>query len=142
MYLFMAAASIVAGALSTMNVWVDDIRHIRYSLNDVYMIALMTGWMLFFMALWEGDKMPMAVSAAIIVAAIAAIRGQWWVTPTQYIQGMIPHHSMAIHMSRKLTDRYPKAIPEIARTIISGQQREIEYMLEAQKRKDPSLSAA
>ena len=32
---------IVAGALSTMNVWVDKISDIRFSLNDLYMILLM-----------------------------------------------------------------------------------------------------
>jgi hypothetical protein len=32
---------IVAGALSTMNVWVDKISDIRFSVNDLYMILLM-----------------------------------------------------------------------------------------------------
>ena len=38
-----------SGLLSTMNVWVDKIDDIRFSLNDVYMTLLMTGWMFFFM---------------------------------------------------------------------------------------------
>ena len=36
---------IVSGLLSTMNVWVDKIEDIRFSLNDLYMTLLMTGWM-------------------------------------------------------------------------------------------------
>jgi hypothetical protein len=43
---------IIAGLLSTMNVWVDKISDIRLGLNDLYMILLSlktTGWMLFFM---------------------------------------------------------------------------------------------
>jgi hypothetical protein len=32
---------IIAGSLSTMNVWVDKISDIRFSLNDLYMILLM-----------------------------------------------------------------------------------------------------
>ena len=40
-YIIMFFIMIVAGALSTMNVWVDKISDIRFSLNDVYMILLM-----------------------------------------------------------------------------------------------------
>ena len=32
---------IFAGALSTMNVWVDKISDIRFSVNDLYMILLL-----------------------------------------------------------------------------------------------------
>ncbi len=40
-YIIMFFIMIVAGALSTMNVWVDKISDIRFSLNDVYMILLL-----------------------------------------------------------------------------------------------------
>jgi len=33
---------VLAGALSTMNIWVEKIEDIRYSLNDLYMILFMT----------------------------------------------------------------------------------------------------
>ena len=31
-----------------MNVWVDKVDDIRFSMNDAYMTLLMTGWMFFF----------------------------------------------------------------------------------------------
>jgi hypothetical protein len=37
-YIIMFFIMIVASALSTMNVWVDKISDIRFSLNDLYMI--------------------------------------------------------------------------------------------------------
>ena len=40
-YIIMFFIMIVAGALSTMNVWVNKISDIRFSLNDVYMILLL-----------------------------------------------------------------------------------------------------
>ena len=40
-YIIMLFIMIVAGALSTMNVWVYKISDIRFSLNDLYMILLM-----------------------------------------------------------------------------------------------------
>ena len=47
---------IIAGLLSTMNIWVDKYQDIRYSMNDVYMILLMAGWMLFFMGLFRAMR--------------------------------------------------------------------------------------
>ena len=40
--------SLLAGTLSTMNIWVAKSDDIRFHLNDVYMILLMTSWMVFF----------------------------------------------------------------------------------------------
>ena len=40
-YIIMFFIMIIAGSLSTMNVWVDKISDIRFSLNDLYMILLM-----------------------------------------------------------------------------------------------------
>ncbi len=40
-YIIMFFIMIIAGALSTMNVWVDKISDIRFSLNDLYMILLL-----------------------------------------------------------------------------------------------------
>ena len=42
-YLVMFFIMLVAGVLSTMNVWADKIDDIRLSLNDLYMILLMNG---------------------------------------------------------------------------------------------------
>ena len=50
-YTIMFVIMILSGLLSTMNVWVDKIDDIRFSINDVYMILLMTGWMFLFMGL-------------------------------------------------------------------------------------------
>jgi hypothetical protein len=42
---------VLSGLLSTMNVWVDKVDDIRFSINDLYMTLLMTGWMFLFMGL-------------------------------------------------------------------------------------------
>ena len=46
-YTIMFFIMILSGLLSTMNMWVDKYENIRFSMNDVYMIMLMTGWMFF-----------------------------------------------------------------------------------------------
>jgi hypothetical protein len=42
---------ILSGLLTTMNVWVDKVDDIRFSINDAYMILLMSGWMFFIMGM-------------------------------------------------------------------------------------------
>jgi hypothetical protein len=34
-----------------MNIWVDKLDDIRFSINDAYMILLMSGWMFLFMGM-------------------------------------------------------------------------------------------
>jgi uncharacterized protein (DUF305 family) len=42
--------------------------------------------------------------------------------------GMIPHHSMAIHMSKKLLNNQAPKLTEFVKNIISSQEKEIDYM--------------
>ena len=58
-YVIMFVIMVLSGILSTMNVWVDKIDDIRFSLNDAYMTLLMTGWMFLFMGLIYQEMMLM-----------------------------------------------------------------------------------
>ena len=50
-YVIMFFIMLLSGLLSTMNVWVDKVDDIRFSINDAYMTLLMSGWMFLFMGL-------------------------------------------------------------------------------------------
>jgi len=50
-YVIMFFIMVLSGLLSTMNVWVNKVDDIRFSINDLYMTLLMTGWMFLFMGL-------------------------------------------------------------------------------------------
>jgi hypothetical protein len=88
-----------------MNVWVDKVDDIRFSINDVYMTLLMTGWMFLFMGMIYQETGIFFIGLLLIIVNIWCIRNQILITETQYKLGMIPHHSMAIHMSKKLLER-------------------------------------
>lgn len=118
---------ILSGLLSTMNVAVDKYKDIRFSINDIYMILLMTGWMLLFMGLYNKDKTPIMMGIMLVIINLWCIRTQFLVTEQQYILGMIPHHSTAIHMSKKLLEK-GNNIPKFLRNIIQSQEQEIVYM--------------
>jgi hypothetical protein len=88
-----------------MNLWVADPSDIRWSINDLYMTLAMLGWMFFFMGLYDRRIGVSLFGLVFVVLAFVAIRTQFLVRPQQYFLGMIPHHSMAVHMSQKLLDK-------------------------------------
>ena len=118
---------ILSGLLSTMNVWADKVADVRLSMNDAYMILLMTGWMLLFMGVIDWNWMVTVVGLTLVVGMLWCIRTQFAVSSDQYIQGMHLHHSMAIHMSRQLLEK-STPIQSFAQSIIKQQELEIEYM--------------
>ena len=126
-YFVMFVIMILAGALSTMNVWADSIDDIRFSMNDAYMILLMTGWMLLFMGIYYTQFGPGLIGLALVIASLWAIRTQFMITTNQYVTGMIPHHSMAIHMSKRLREK-GTPLREFADSIITTQEKEIAFM--------------
>jgi hypothetical protein len=115
---------IVSGLLSTMNVWVDKVDDIRFSINDAYMTLLMTGWMFLFMGLIYKEISVFFIGLSLIILNIWCIRNQFLVTERQYKLGMIPHHSMAVHMSKKLLEK-ENNISSFVKNIIKTQEDEI-----------------
>ena len=99
-YIVMFFIMIVSGLLTTMNIWADKWDDVRFSINDIYMTLLMTGWMFLFMGLYYSEIIILWLGLFLVVTNIWCIRTQFMVTIEQYILGMIPHHSMAILMSK------------------------------------------
>ena len=126
-YIIMFFIMIIAGALSTMNVWVNKITDIRISINDVYMIFLMTGWMFFFMGIIYQHLFVFIFGLLLVIINIYLIRTQTFVTENQYKLGMIPHHSMAILMSKKLLKKQNN-IQNFLKDLIYTQESEINFL--------------
>ena len=118
---------ILSGLLSTMNVYADKLDDIRWSLNDIYMTTLMTGWMITFMSIYYKDMKPLIIGSCIVIFSFYAIRTQLFISQDQYLLGMIPHHSMAILMSKRLLTK-DNSITPFLNKIITTQTKEIKYM--------------
>jgi len=127
-YIVMFVIMILSGLLTTMNVWVDKWSDIRWNINDIYMTLLMTGWMFLFMGLYYREWIIIVIGVVFVVSNIWCIRNQFLVTNEQYILGMIPHHSMAVLMSKKLIQNQPPLLNDFVSNIITTQEKEIEYM--------------
>ena len=82
-YTIMFFIMILSGLLSTMNVWVDKYDDIRFSMNDVYMILLMTGWMFFFMGIVYKEIRVILIGLGLVAVNLYCIRNQVLITETQ-----------------------------------------------------------
>jgi hypothetical protein len=127
----MTLISIISALLSGMWIWADKWSDIRLSINDLYMALLMTGWMFFLQGSVLKQMTYILMGLALVVASLCAIRFQILVTQEQYLQGMIPHHSMAIFLSKKQIEKSgnnEKILEGLPFSIIKGQDTEIELM--------------
>lgn len=125
----------IAGLLSSMNIWVDKITDIRFHLNDVYMSLLMCGWSLIFMGIYYIHSLLFIIGTIFTCIIIYFIRNQVFIDETQYLKGMIPHHSMAVLMSKKLLEKnyinkinVLRNVKNLAINIIKSQEDEINFM--------------
>jgi len=121
---------LISGLLTTMNIYADKLSDIRLSLNDLYMTLVMTGWMFLFMGIFYKELKSFIFGIVLLGFNIFAIRTQFMITENQYLLGMIPHHSMAVHMSKKLIDKgiSNTSLNPFLYNIINTQNNEIEFM--------------
>ena len=128
--IIMIILMILAGLFATMNIFADKLSDLRWSLNDFYMAIFMVGWMMLFMGAYYRVMMHVWIGIGMIIVGGICIRMQLFITPGQYFTGMIPHHSMAVFMSRKLLENYGgemnKDKIELVANIIKTQNNEIE----------------
>ena len=121
---------VFAGVLSTMNVWADRSADIRFGLNDVYMILLMTGWMFLFTGVFYKNFKTVTMGIILVAGMVTCIRAQIGITGGQYKLGMIPHHSMAVHMSKRYLARgeQDEELRNFAKSVIKTQEKEIQFL--------------
>lgn len=126
-YVVMFCIMILSGFLTTMNMWCSTWDDIRFSLNDVYMTLLMTGWMFVFMGIYYRTWSVFLFGSSLTIFIFWCIRTQFMITQEQYLLGMIPHHSMAVHMSNKLLEK-KNNIRQFLENVVVKQNEEIIYM--------------
>jgi len=110
-----------------MNLYVDKYDDMRLSLNDLYMILVMTGWMFLFMGIFYQNFNVFMVGFILLIINILCIRTQFLITEHQYKLSMIPHHSMAVFMSKKMLEK-ENNIHHFLKNIINTQNNEILFM--------------
>jgi FlaA1/EpsC-like NDP-sugar epimerase len=111
------------------------IDHARFSETRLFMTMIMGGAMIAIMLsfMW-GMYKNVRLNAAILIGAclmlllaIWLVRSQVTVTGVDYMEGMIPHHSIAILTSERAGIE-DQRVRELADAIIEAQRREIKEM--------------
>lgn len=111
------------------------LEHARFSETRLFMTmimgAAMTIIMLFFMrGMYKNNKANAAIfigAGLMLLLSIWLVRSQVTVTGVDYMEGMIPHHSIAILTSERAQIEDPR-VNELAGKIIEAQRREIKEM--------------
>jgi len=109
--------------------------HARFSETRLFMTLIMGGsMMIVMMAYMFGMYRKKGVNIAIFIAAILLILSSIWLVRSQvtvsgvdYMEAMIPHHSIAILTSERSNIQDPR-VRELADEIIEAQHREIKEM--------------
>lgn len=110
--------------------------HAKFSETRVFMALIMGGGMVFVMLLYmlhmykDARKNAVTLFAGLLLlgGGIWLVRSQITVSDTDYMEGMIPHHSIAILTSERAQIEDPR-VRQLADEIIEAQRREIKEMV-------------
>lgn len=128
-----ATSSVLMYAAMYLNTYAFD--HVFFSEMRLYMNLLMTAIMavvmLWFMRhMYTDQKMNRVIvggSIALFAVALFLVRSQTLVDDVDYMEAMIPHHSIAILTSERAQIEDPR-VRELADSIITAQREEIDQM--------------
>ena len=132
-FIMIGTSSILMYAAMYLNTYAWD--HIFFSEMRLYMNLLMTAIMaivmLWFMRHMYTDKKTntyiVGGSVALFIVALFLVRSQILVDDVDYMEAMIPHHSIAILTSERAQIEDPR-VRELADAIIEAQREEIAEM--------------
>lgn len=135
MFFAMIATSMIAMFFLMYTHSYQIIDHFWFSETRLFMTMMMGGSMIIIMLLYmlqmyKNRKMNIAILALgvlLIGGSIWLVRSQITVTDTDYMEGMIPHHSIAILTSERSQIKDVR-VRELADKIIKAQRKEIMEM--------------
>jgi membrane-bound ClpP family serine protease len=109
--------------------------HAWFSETRMFMTMIMGGSMMiimlaFMLQMYKSSKMNIAIfigGALLLIFSIWLVRSQSTVDGVDYMEGMIPHHSIAILTSERAAIEDPR-VQKLAKGIIDAQRVEIKEM--------------
>ncbi|HCA57726.1 MAG TPA: DUF305 domain-containing protein [Pyrinomonadaceae bacterium] len=133
-FLMIITSMVSMYVLSYLNSW-EIFGHAFFSETRLFMVMMMGGAMAiimlsFMLGMYPNTKANMAIyagSVVVMAAALALVRSQETVDDVDFMEGMIPHHSIAILTSTR-AEIEDRRVRKLADEIISAQKREIKEM--------------
>ena len=128
MFLLMFVSMLIIHLLIMPWFMIDSRDDFRISRNQIYAATFMATCMVVVEAIHH--PLPMwgwLVVFGLFVLSISGMKFQVAVEDADYLEDMIPHHSMAILMSKRLAEK-PNTIEPLLKEIIETQEKEIHIM--------------
>ena len=133
-FAMIATAMVVMFLLMYLNSY-EILDHAWFSETRMYMTLVMAGAMMivmlgFMLDMYGNRALNLTIfagAALLLLASVALVRSQVTVSGVDYMEGMIPHHSIAILTSER-ADIQDLRVRELADEIIAAQRREIQEM--------------
>lgn len=135
-FFLMFIISIISGLLSSMFIFADKYSDISIGLNDLYMAVLMTSWMFLIMGILFKKWFYFTIGLLTGITVLYLIRNQIFINKKEYLNSMIPHHSMAVMVTKRLRENnkhLSRELDDLTKNIIETQEKEIELMKELEK---------
>jgi hypothetical protein len=107
--------------------WFSETRLFMTLIMGGAMIIIMLSFMLDMYTNSNANKAILAGGLILIITSVWLVRSQNTVTGTDYMEGMIPHHSIAILTSERANIK-DQRVRKLADEIIKAQRREIKEM--------------
>ena len=107
--------------------WFSETRLFMTLIMGASMMAIMLAFML---GMYQSSKVNVAIflgAGLLFLSALWLVRSQATVSGVDYMEGMIPHHSIAILTSDRAQIKDPR-VRKLADEIIEAQRREIKEM--------------
>ena len=132
-FLMLAASFVVMYVVMYLNTY--ELDHVYFSLTRFYMTILMItpmalimlGFMRKMYLSKRNNFLILGGSVVVFAAALLMVRTQTFVGDTLWMKAMIPHHSIAIMVSKRADIKDPE-VRKLADDIIEAQEREITQM--------------
>ena len=132
-FLMLGTSLVAMYVVMYLNVYEWD--HVYFSLTRLYMALIMLVPMTLIMMgfMWkmypnkQRNALIMGGSLVLFVLATIMVRSQTFVGDTLWMKAMIPHHSIAIMVSKRAGIKDPE-VRKLADEIIEAQEREIKQM--------------
>jgi len=133
-FFLMLAVSFVVMHL-TMYLNTEKAEHLYLSTNRLYMTTLMISTMaivmlLFMRSMYQNRRLNLIIITGSVVLfgiTLFCVRNQAFIDDKRFMQSMIPHHSIAILVSKNATLKDPE-VKKLAQDIVDAQEREIAQM--------------
>jgi len=133
-FAMIATSTVVMYFLTYLNSF-QILDHAWFSETRVFMALIMGGAMMaimlsFMLGMYKNSRANVAIflgAGLILLLSVWLVRSQITVTGVDYMEAMIPHHSIAILTSERSGIKDPR-VRELADEIIEAQRREIKEM--------------